>query len=200
MRKGNWISVVAVTVLMTALALAGCGGGNDNGGGGGGPTPIKPTFLVTDTTGTVVVGATVYAIPATDVAALAATSLDSTVTATSGNYSAAAQAADEPVEDLISANSGTYLSAVTDSTGKAVFADNLAASDTFFIAVKPGTADHLPGGSKCRDAVTGSSLNNATTAIEVSTTPSSSATFVGTSACLGCHAGYATVNQTMHKL
>jgi predicted CXXCH cytochrome family protein len=153
-----------------------------------------------DTTGTAVVGATVYAIPATDVVALAATSLDSTVTATSGNYSAAAQSADEPLEDLISANSGTYMSAVTDSTGKAVFADNLATSDKFFIAVKPSTADHLPGGSKCRDAVTGSSLNNATTAIEVSTTPSSSATFVGTSACLSCHSEYATVKQTMHKL
>ena len=162
-------------IMLAALVLTGCGS-NDNGTPPAGASPIKPTFTINDTAGAAVVGATVYAIPAADVEALTAVALDSTATTTSGNYSTAAQAADEPLEDLISANSGSYVSAVTDSTGKAAFADDLGAASNFYIFVKPGTADHLPGGSICREAKAGSSLNNVTTAIAVSTTPSSAAT------------------------
>ena len=195
-RTRNKLGSMMALVLVSALAFAGCGSNSSDAPAG----QIKPTFVVKDTSAAVVAGATVYAIPVADVEALAAVALDSTATATTGNYSAEALAADEPLEDLIAANSGTYVSAVTDTAGKAVFADNLVVSDRFFIAVKPGTADHLPGGSICREAKAGSTLNNVSTDIVVSTTPSSSATFVGTSQCLGCHSGYATMKKTMHKL
>jgi hypothetical protein len=48
--------------------------------------------------------------------------------------------------------------------------------------------------------VSGESLANKETAVKVSTNPSSSATFVGTTACLGCHPSYATEKQILHKL
>lgn len=196
-RTKHAFSSLMAAAIIAALAFTGCGGGG--GGGTAAPSAIKPTFVVKDTSDTAVAGATVYAIPAADVEALAAVPISS-ATNTSGNFSAEALTADEPLEDLISANSGSYASAVTDATGKAVFAADLAASDKFFIAVKPGTADHLPGGSICRESRPGSSLNNTTTQIEVSTTPSAAAAFVGSSTCLLCHTSYSTEKKTMHKL
>jgi predicted CXXCH cytochrome family protein len=161
---------------------------------------------VEDTSGAAVSGATVYAIPAADVAEIATVPL----TLTSGNYAAGALAADEPLEDLINGSYtpagggvGTYKSGVTDSAGKAVLSGLAAgASDMYFIYVKPADSDagHLPGGSLCRTAVSGASLDQKETAVKVSTNPSSSATFVGTTACLGCHPSYATEKQTLHKL
>jgi predicted CXXCH cytochrome family protein len=161
---------------------------------------------VKDTSGAAVSGATVYAIPAADVAEIATVPL----TMTAGNYVAGALAADEPLEDLINGNYtpagggvGTYKKGVTDSAGKAVLSGlATGASDMYFIYVKPADSDagHLPGGSLCRTAVSGESLANKETAIDVSTRPSSSATFVGTTECLRCHASYATEKQTLHKL
>jgi hypothetical protein len=117
---------------------------------------------------------------------------------------------DEPLEDLINGNFtppgggvATYQSAVTDASGKAVLTNlPVGATDMFFIYVKPADSDteHLPGGSTCRTAVSGTSLNNKETAIKVSTTPSPAAKYVGSSICLLCHTSYATEKQTLHKL
>jgi len=148
----------------------------------------------------------VYAIPAAEVAAIATVPL----TLTAGMYDNGALAADEPLEDLVNGNYtpagggvGTYKKGVTDAAGKAVVAGlATGASDMYFVYVKPAETDsnHLPGGSLCRTAVSGASLAAAETAVKVSTKPSSSAAFVGTTACLGCHASYATEKQTLHKL
>ena len=89
------------------------------------------------------------------------------------------------------------------AAGKAVVSGlATGASDMYFVYVKPAGTDsnHLPGGSLCRTAVSGASLAAAETAVKVSTNPSSSATFVGTTACLGCHPSYATEKQILHKL
>jgi len=161
---------------------------------------------VKDTAGAAVSGATVYAIPAADVAEIATVPL----TLTAGTYTAGALAADEPLEDLINGNYtpagggvGTYKKAVTDSAGKAVLSGlATGASDMYFIYVKTadGDATHLPGGSLCRTAVSGASLRNKETAVKISTKPSLSATFVGTTTCLGCHTSYATEKLTLHKI
>lgn len=192
---------IATAIIVAGMLLAGCGGG-----GGGGSFGTGPTFLVKDTSGAAVSGATVYAIPAADVAAIAAVPL----ALTAGTYTAGALAADEPLEDLINGNYtpagggvGTYKSGVTDAAGKAAISGlATGASDMYFLYVKPAGSDanHLPGGSLCRTAVSGASLANTETAVKVSTKPSPSATFVGTTACLGCHASYATEKQTLHKV
>jgi hypothetical protein len=201
--KNSRIAFITAALIMTAMAIGGCGG--DSGGSGGSAVPAT-SFLVEDTSGAAVSGATVYAIPAADVAEIATVPL----TLTAGNYAAGALAADEPLEDLINGNYtpagggvGTYKSGVTDSAGKAVLSGlATGASDMYFIYVKPAdnNAFVLPGGSLCRTAVSGASLNNKETAVEVSTRPSPAATFVGTTSCLGCHPSYTTEKQTLHKL
>jgi len=184
-------------LLLSASFLAGCGGGSES-------DPARQTFSIKDTSGAAVIGATVYAIPAADVAEMGTVAL----VLSAGTYTAAALNTDEPLEDLINGNytpaSGgvaAYKSAVADATGKAVLA-GLAAGTKYFIYVKPAATDteRLPGGSLCRTAVTGASLDNKVTLIKISTTPSLSAAFMGTSACLVCHATYATHKQTLHKL
>jgi hypothetical protein len=173
---------------------------------GADPPADVPTFSVMDTSGAAVQYATVYAIPTADVDALANEPL--TLQST-GNYTAAALAVDEPLEDLINGNYtpagggvSTYHSGVTDGEGKAEIADlPTGESDMFFIYVKPasGDAEHLPGGSLTRTAVSGASLDNMVTHIVVSTKPSAAATFVGSSSCLGCHSDKTAVEKTAHK-
>lgn len=188
--------------VLAATTLIGCGDDNNDGPDSSGP----PSFTVKDTAGAAVAGATVYAIPAADVAEMGTVPL----VVSAGNYTTSSLAADEPLEDLINGNyipaSGgvaVYRKAVTDAGGKVSLAGlPTGAADTFFIYVKPDAADtgHLPGGSLCRNAVSGSSLSDRTTNITVSTTPSASATFVGTSVCLACHSDYEAEKQTLHKL
>ncbi|MHB1126315.1 MAG: hypothetical protein ACYC2T_05065 [Bacillota bacterium] len=167
-----------------------------------------PTFSVKDTSGAAVVGAKVFAIPVTDVEALAAVPI-SRDEKTFGNYSATALTVDEPLEDLINGNFiptgggvSTYKSGITDAKGKAEIAGlAVGKSNKFFIYVQPagGDATHLPGGSLNRAAVTGASLDKKVTNIVVSTKPSAKATFVGSSTCLGCHTDQAGVKNTAHK-
>jgi len=190
-----WKSMAYVALAtMVAVSLTACGSSSST------PVvpvvPIAPTVQVTDTAGVAVEGAMVYAIPAADVAAIAAQPI--TLQA-SGDYDAAAMNVDEPLEDLVNGNftptgSGvaTYITATTDATGKAVLTGlPVAATDMFFIYVAPAATDagRLPGGSLCRNAVTGASLDNKVTGVEVSTAPSATASYIGSSACLVCHNG-----------
>jgi hypothetical protein len=191
-------------VAMTSFMLAGCGDDDDDDDDGG-AAPIEPTVQVTDSAGAIIAGATVYAIPAADVADLAAQPL----TLAAGVYDAAALNVDEPLEDLINGNYtptgggvATYTSAVTDANGEAVLTGlAVGAADMYFLYVAPAAADagHLPGGSLCRTAVSGASLDNKVTPVAISTTPSPAATYIGSSACLACHPTRDTQKQTAHR-
>lgn len=202
-------------VTLMIGTLAGCGGGS--GGGGSASTStnastnsgsaITAAFVVRDTAGVAVQGATVYAIPATDVAAIATQPI---TLGADGNYTADAQKVDEPLEDLINGNYtptgggvATYKSAVADSSGKAVITNLPAgASDKYFIYVTPASTDagHLPGGSLTRAALAGSALAGVETPVKVSTMQTAAATYIGSSLCMACHKDYTTEKQTLHKL
>lgn len=201
-KRNIWKNLVVVALAaMATLTLAGCV--NSFSSTPVTPVvPIEPTLLVTDTAGVAVEGATVYAIPASDVADLAAQPL----ALVAGNYTAEALKVDEPLEDLVNGNYtpvgggvATYITATTDAEGKAVLTGLAVDTTEYFIYVAPATADHLPGGSLCRNAVTGASLDNTVTAVTVSTTPSTDATYIGSSDCLECHADYADQKKTAHK-
>ena len=205
MKKWNRTSVIAILVIVTAMVFAGCSGG----GGSSTPpaAPIPPTVQVNDTSGAAVAGAMVFAIPAADVSDIATQPI---TLGTDGNYTAAAKNVDEPLEDLINGNYtpagggvATYKSGVTDAAGKATLSGlATGGTDMFFIYVKTAGTDtlHLPGGSLCRTAVSGASLDNKVTNVKVSTRPSDSATYIGSSACIACHSSYSTEKQTLHKL
>lgn len=208
------LSALAVTA---GMALTGCGGSDTPPPVVAPPIVVPPvvvppavvtstTFTVRDTAGVAMLGATVYAIPAADVTAIAAQPMP--LSQTTGLYSADAQKVDEPLEDLINGNYtptgggvATYVKAVVDAAGKAVITD-LPTSASYFIYVKPASTDagHLPGGSLTRAALAGSALVSKDTAVKVSTMPSSAAKYIGSSLCLACHKDKAGIKQTLHKL
>lgn len=205
-RKSKMLKTLAYLsiVAMCTFLLLGCDTDAPSSDAVDGPpaTSDEPTVSVTDAAGVAVEGATVYAIPAADVAELAAVSL----TLEAGNYDATSLTVDEPLEDLVNGNfmpaSGgatTYVSGTTDADGEAVLAGLAVDATEYFIYVAPATAGYLPGGSLSRSSVTGASLDQTATVVTVSATPSVDATYIGSSACLACHPDYNDQKKTAHK-
>lgn len=138
---------------------------------------------VLDTAREPVVGATVYAIPAELLAWSPLTASEVTSTATADF--------DEPLERLIDSQGSAFPHAVTD--GKGNYAMSLPAG-RYYLYVDPDSKNdplHLPGGSASRKSVSATELLAAGRLdIKVSSQPSAFATknFIGSEACLGCHA------------
>ena len=177
------ISKLFITSLFVVL-LAGCGTTAT--------TPQTTGILGTaqNTVGDPVVGAIVCLISNTAISEIGLDIDDFSPTATD----------DEPLEDLSSnCTSGTYQTATTDSNGNYSF--STITEGTYFIYLKPADTDtgHLPGGSLCRTAryLSNTALD---LDIEVSTVPSSSATYVGSTTCLSCHTNKETIKHTGHQL
>lgn len=143
---------------------------------------------VKDASKQAVAKATVYLIPAADVAEMAKKALD--VKRNAAN--------DEPMEDLLAANKATYKNGVTDKQGKFAISD--IAEGKYFFYVVPADATYLPGGDKADTAISPQDLKGKKLDILVSGNIPADATFVGTTSCLKCHKGYATEKMTLHKL
>lgn len=145
--------------------------------------------VVRDGSQQAVAKATVFLIPAEDVAKLAkppSIEIRKDV------------ANDEPMEDNLAANRDRYRSAVTNQKG--AFTISKVAQGKYFVYVEPADREHLPGGTLTNVAMTAAELARKPLAIEVSGRSPENATFVGTSRCLGCHAGYSDLRKTLHKL
>lgn len=142
---------------------------------------------VTDTAGDPISGASVILIPSTDINTIGLDVDSFSPTATN----------DEPLEDLVNDTTKSYQTATTDSSGNYSF--STVTAGTYFIYYKPvdGDSTHLPGGSLCRESrqLTDVGLD---LDIEVSTNPSSAATYVGSSTCLTCHTEYESIKKTGH--
>lgn len=155
-----------------------------------GPPPgtvvLEPDGLVgrvIDTAGAVLAGASVVLVPASEVASLAATPIDHTLLPAA----AAASAIDEPIEDLLDAHGATLTVALTDVYGIYRFV-TLPDFDVFVVVVPAaGDVGHLPGGGQARIAQGRASLLGQRVDLTVSTVQSADATYVGSSACTGCH-------------
>jgi predicted CXXCH cytochrome family protein len=132
--------------------------------------------------------ATVYLIPAADVAAMAKTKLEIKKNATN----------DEPMEDSLAANKDKYKKGVSDKQGNFKIADVDDAK--YFLYVVPADATYLPGGNKANTALAPKELKGKKIEILLSGNIPADATFVGTSSCLKCHKAYATEKMTLHKL
>lgn len=135
-----------------------------------------------------IAGATVWLIPATDVAAMAKTPIEVKKDAKN----------DEPLEDNLVGNRDRYLRAKTNNNGEFDFSS--VPGGNYFVYVEPADASHLPGGSLTRKSLSTTELAAKPLTVKVSGNTPANATYVGTSACLKCHEDKEHFKQTMHRL
>lgn len=147
------------------------------------------------TPGRPVASATVYLVPVT--------AIDITTPMTASAIYAPpypAEAYDEPLEDAIRISGSEFPQSTTDADGNFVIAN--VPDGRFFIHVTPdpGDTEHLPGGDRSRQSYAAAGLRGRTMAITVSSSPSPTARFVGSSSCLACHQDQRHWQQTAHKI
>jgi len=135
-----------------------------------------------------VADATVWLIPATDVAAMGKTPLE--VKKDSKN--------DEPLEDNLAANRGRYQNAKTNAKGEFSFAD--VPGGKYFVYVEPANSKYLPGGDKSRIAMGTDELGAKPMLIKISGNVPANATYIGSSACIECHEDQKHFTGTLHRL
>ncbi|HAJ77339.1 MAG TPA: hypothetical protein DCM64_12920 [Gammaproteobacteria bacterium] len=142
-----------------------------------------------------VTAATVYLVPTT------AIDISTQMTA-SAIYAAPypAEAYDEPLEDSIRLRGTEFPQGTTDAQGN--FSIDNIPEGNFFVHVTPALEDseHLPGGDKSRQAFSARELSSEAMTIEVSSSPSMTASAVGSSTCLTCHDDKSHWQQTGHKI
>ena len=195
-----------IAVIATATFLAACSGSEGAVGPTGptGPTgdtgPIGPpgppgsgylaleaagvVGYVTDVSNAPVAGAKVYFVPQTDVAALALTPISLAPNTDMNTVRGATN--DEPLEDLIETNGTTYASATTNEEGVYRLVTLPTGAEYFVVAV-PSDADHLPGGTHCREPLSAMTLVGRQVNMQVSSKPGPNAFYVGASVCYTCH-------------
>ncbi len=142
-----------------------------------------------------VAGATVHLVP---VAAIDVTTRMTASAIYAPPYPA--EVYDEPLEDAIRLHGSGFPRATTDARGRFVIA--AVPDGRFFIHVTPGSSDaeHLPGGDQSRRSYSAGQLRGRSMTLEVSSSPSASARYAGSSSCLACHTDRQHWQQTAHKL
>jgi predicted CXXCH cytochrome family protein len=215
-RRGSWLSVL----LVTAFAVGACKGDTGEPGPEGPPgepgEPGQPPDIgiepapfglvgrVMEPNMLPVPGGTVYLVPASDVEELSQTEID--IFASSEDT--AALTIDEPIEDLLDTNEaggagGTggagYEQAAVDESG--VYRFETLPEGSYFVVWTPADDDteHLPGGDSSNVSFDTASLVGMQMDIRVSSQPSSSATYVGSSTCMVCH-GLHSTTRTAHNV
>ncbi len=213
--------IILIGISISLILSYGCGGGVGADAGFTQPSSTLPFSFkgyVYDSLNNSVNGATVYLIPAekVDFSTIIQSGLiykkgtlmlsgDGRASAGAGVVSESEEY-DEPIEDIIIGKSeaelneeGIYIS-TTDSSGQFFF--TLIPDDKYFICVIPpsGNTELLPGGDKCKRAMSKAELENQIIHIKLSSSPPANATFVGSSQCLICHSSYETEKFTAHRL
>lgn len=171
-----------LVALAAAAWMAGCTLPESMGSG----TTVKG--VVEDVDGRKVASATVWLIPAADVAAMGKTPIEIKNDAKN----------DEPLEDNLAANRERYAKGASDASGAFRIAGVPAGK--YFLYVEPAGTQYLPGGDKSRKAVSTADLAAAPVTIKVSGNAPADATYVGTSKCLSCHEEQETFLKTLHRL
>lgn len=142
-----------------------------------------------------VAGATVHLIP------IAAIDITTPITA-SAIYAPPfpAEAYDEPLEDAIRLRGTAFPQSATDAQGRFAIAN--VPDGKFFVHVTPAPkdAEHVAGGDLSRRSYSAEQLRGQSMTIKVSSSPSATARYVGSSSCLACHRNKEHWQQTAHKL
>lgn len=143
---------------------------------------------VEDRDGIKLANATVWLIPAADVAAMGKTPIEVKKDAKN----------DEPLEDNLAANRERYLKGKSGADGAFSVAD--VPGGKYFLYVEPADATYLPGGDKSRKSLSTAELAAAPVAIKVSGNTPAGASYVGTSKCMDCHEEHESFKGTLHRL
>ncbi len=156
------------------------------------PESMKPTAnvkgTVEDMAGNKVANATVWLIPAADVAAMGKTPIE--IKKDSPN--------DEPLEDSLAANREHYAKGKSGANGEFSLAN--VPGGKYFLYVEPADATYLPGGDQSRKSLSTAQLVAAPVRVQLSGNISTGATYVGTSKCLECHVDREGFKSTLHRL
>ena len=145
--------------------------------------------------GTIVPSGTIYLVPASDVEALSATPID----LFASPDDTAALDNDEPIEDLIDDNGGSYEQAPVDENG--VYRFETLPEGSHFVVWFPASDDATASAWRQQRWVSFStaSLIGMQMNIRVSAQPSAQATYVGSSTCMVCH-GLQSTTRTAHNV
>jgi hypothetical protein len=149
-------------------------------------TAIKGS--IEDRDGVKVSNATVWLIPAADVAAMGKMPIEVKKDAKN----------DEPLEDNLAANRDRYLKGKSGADGTFSLGDVPAGK--YFLYVEPGDSTYLPGGDKSRKSMTSAELLAAPVKIQISGNAPADATYIGTTKCLSCHEEHESFTGTLHRL
>ncbi len=145
--------------------------------------------VIEDRDGHKVANATVWLIPAADVAAMGKTAIEIKRDAKN----------DEPLEDNLAVNRARYLKATSNAGGEFSIA-GVPSMGKYFLYVEPADATYLPGGDKSRRSMNAAELAAAPVKIRVSGNTPAGATYVGTSKCLDCHEEHDGFKGTLHRI
>ena len=202
-RRGLWL-FVSLAALAAIGACTDAAGEQGTGGAGGDPgTPdagvgaeaFGLTGTVNEPNGELVPSGTVVLVPAGEVEELAQTPID----LFASPQDTATLAVDEPIEDLLDANAERYEQADVDDDGAYRF-ESLPEGRHFVVWVPDDTdPHHLPGGDSSRASFDSDSLIGMQMDIRVSSQPSASARYLGSSACTACH-GLESTTRTAHNV
>ena len=199
-----WRRLQISALIAVALAVAACDGSDQdpggNGGSGGAGGAIDPSLLglqgqVTEPNLQPVGSGTVFLVPAGDVAQLAQTPIDLSLSP----EATARLEVDEPLEDLLEGTGVGYPAAEVDADGFYRF-ETLPEGRHFVVWVpEAGDEERLPGGDSCRVSFARESLLGMQMDIRVSSRPSPEATYIGSATCMLCHREYDTA-RTAHSI
>jgi len=206
LRRGPWLSVVLVLLSVIAACKGDTGEQGPEGppgepgepgqppDGSIDPAPLGLVGRVMEPNMMPVPSGTVYLVPASEVGALSGTPID----LFASPEDTAALTVDEPIEDLLDENAASYTQAAVED---GVYRFETLPDGNHFVVWAPASGDtkHLPGGDSSRVSFDSASLVGMQIDIRVSSQPSSAATYVGSTTCMGCHGLHSTA-RTAHNV
>lgn len=173
------------------VTAGGCGGGT-NQTDSLFIVPTEVSFLVRNRAGLPVPGATVYLVPAS--------AIDTRPISAEDVRDGGAEDRDEPLEDAVRLQGAAFLRGTTGADGR-VLITGLSAGRYFWLAVPDaGDLEHLPGGTGGRFARDHQVFAGTQVDLVLSSRPSDSAHYLGSSTCLACHAEQAMTARHAHKV
>lgn len=182
--------LAAASSAFLALVLAACGSSSTASS-----APLDPSvvaFRVRSRAGFPLPSATVYLVP---VAAV-----DTTPITDSDVRDGSAEDRDEPLEDAVRLHGASFPKGVTDPSGWTVIGDVPPGRYYWLTLPAPADLEHLPGGTDARFAREHTTFLGRSFELVLSSRPSPTAGYLGSSVCIDCHGDQIDAAQHAHHV